>query len=98
MAPPSIPASDIYKEAKILQITPASTNPKLTDDAAAKGNTRRLASLGPPLKGLEIRVVDDDGHVPVFLAAQLDAIAAVGADLQPPRVRQRREDRARPRG
>ena len=35
----SIPASDIYKEGKILQITPASTNPKLTDDAAAKGNT-----------------------------------------------------------
>ena len=31
----SIPASDIYKEGKILQITPASTNPKLTDDAAA---------------------------------------------------------------
>jgi fatty-acyl-CoA synthase len=30
---------------------------------ATKGNTRRLASLGPPLKGLEIRVVDDDGHV-----------------------------------
>ena len=26
----SIPASDIYKEGKILQITPASTNPKLT--------------------------------------------------------------------
>src|SRR5262249_102119 len=35
----SIPASDIYKEAKILQITPASTNIKLTDDAATKGNT-----------------------------------------------------------
>ena len=32
----SIPASDIYKEAKILQITPASTNIKLTDDAFTK--------------------------------------------------------------
>jgi branched-chain amino acid transport system substrate-binding protein len=33
----SIPASGVYQEAGILQITPASTNPKLTDDAAAKG-------------------------------------------------------------
>jgi branched-chain amino acid transport system substrate-binding protein len=33
----SIPASAVYQEANILQITPASTNPKLTDDAAAKG-------------------------------------------------------------
>lgn len=32
----SIPALDVYHEANILQITPASTNPKLTDDAAAK--------------------------------------------------------------
>jgi len=32
----SIPASEVYSEAGILQITPASTNPKLTDDAAAK--------------------------------------------------------------
>ena len=42
----SIPASDIYKEAKILQITPASTNPKLTDDAAAKGNTTVFRTCG----------------------------------------------------
>src|SRR3546814_19360881 len=27
----SIPASDVYKEENILQITPASTNPKYTD-------------------------------------------------------------------
>jgi branched-chain amino acid transport system substrate-binding protein len=33
----SIPASEVYSEAGILQITPASTNPKLTDEAAAKG-------------------------------------------------------------
>jgi branched-chain amino acid transport system substrate-binding protein len=33
----SIPASAVYQEAGVLQITPASTNPKLTDDAAAKG-------------------------------------------------------------
>jgi branched-chain amino acid transport system substrate-binding protein len=42
----SIPASDIYKEAKILQITPASTNPKLTDDAIAKGNTTVFRTCG----------------------------------------------------
>jgi branched-chain amino acid transport system substrate-binding protein len=33
----SIPASSVYHEAGILQITPASTNPALTDDAARKG-------------------------------------------------------------
>jgi branched-chain amino acid transport system substrate-binding protein len=33
----SIPASSVYNEAGILQITPASTNPALTDDAAKKG-------------------------------------------------------------
>jgi fatty-acyl-CoA synthase len=30
---------------------------------ATKGNTRRLASLGPLLEGLEARVVDEDGNV-----------------------------------
>lgn len=33
----SIPASAVYADAGILQISPASTNPKFTDDAAAKG-------------------------------------------------------------
>lgn len=33
----SIPASAVYHENNILQITPASTNPALTDDAAKKG-------------------------------------------------------------
>ncbi len=33
----SIPASAVYAEEDILQITPASTNPALTEDAAAKG-------------------------------------------------------------
>ncbi len=42
----SIPASDIYKEGKILQITPASTNVKLTDDAFAKGNTTVFRTCG----------------------------------------------------
>jgi fatty-acyl-CoA synthase len=30
---------------------------------AAKGNTRRLASLGPLLTGIEARIIDDDGAV-----------------------------------
>jgi fatty-acyl-CoA synthase len=30
---------------------------------ATHGNTRRLASLGPLLEGLEIRIVDEDGNV-----------------------------------
>ncbi len=42
----SIPASDIYREGKILQITPASTNPKLTDDALTKGNTTVFRTCG----------------------------------------------------
>src|SRR5476651_1071967 len=42
----SIPASDIYKEGKILQITPASTNPALTDGAFAKGNTTVFRTVG----------------------------------------------------
>jgi len=42
----SIPASDIYKEGKILQITPASTNPALTDAAFAKGNTTVFRTCG----------------------------------------------------
>lgn len=42
----SIPASKIYKEGKILQITPASTNPKLTEDAAAEGNTTVFRTCG----------------------------------------------------
>jgi branched-chain amino acid transport system substrate-binding protein len=33
----SIPASAVYNEARVLQVTPASTNTALTDDAAKKG-------------------------------------------------------------
>ncbi len=42
----SIPASDIYKESKILQITPASTNIRLTDEAFTKGNTTVFRTCG----------------------------------------------------
>jgi branched-chain amino acid transport system substrate-binding protein len=51
----SIPASDIYKEAKILQMTPASTNPALTDDAFKKGNTTVFRTCGrDDIQGLTV--------------------------------------------
>lgn len=42
----SIPASAVYQENNILQITPASTNPRLTDEAKAKGWTTVLRTCG----------------------------------------------------
>jgi branched-chain amino acid transport system substrate-binding protein len=42
----SIPASEVYQENGILQITPASTNPRLTDEAAAKGWTTVFRTCG----------------------------------------------------
>ena len=42
----SIPASKIYKEGKLLQITPASTNPKLTEEAATEGNRTVFRTCG----------------------------------------------------
>ena len=42
----SIPASAVYSEAGVLQMTPASTNPALTDDAAKKGWNNVFRSCG----------------------------------------------------
>ena len=42
----SIPAFAVYNEAGILQMTPASTNPALTDDAAKKGWDNVFRSCG----------------------------------------------------
>lgn len=42
----SIPASAVYAENNILQITPASTNPRLTDEAKAKGWTNVFRTCG----------------------------------------------------
>jgi branched-chain amino acid transport system substrate-binding protein len=42
----SIPASAVYNEAGVLQITPASTNPALTDDAAKKGWNNLFRTCG----------------------------------------------------
>jgi branched-chain amino acid transport system substrate-binding protein len=65
----SIPASDVYEEAGIIQITPASTNPKFTDNG--KWNTFRTcgrddqqgavagAYLADKFKGKKVAVVHD---------------------------------------
>jgi branched-chain amino acid transport system substrate-binding protein len=42
----SIPASAVYNEAGVLQMTPASTNPALTDEAAKKGWNNVFRSCG----------------------------------------------------
>ena len=69
----SIQASTVYAQASILQITPASTDPKLTDDAASKGwtNVFNIAGrvdaqgaiagdyLATKYKGKKIAVIDD---------------------------------------
>src|ERR1700747_3432053 len=69
----SIPASAVYNEAGILQMTPASTNPALTDDAAKKGWDNVFRSCGrddvqggvagkflaEPFKGKNVAIVHD---------------------------------------
>lgn len=69
----SIPASAIYNEAGILQVTPGSTNPALTEDAAKKGwnNIYRTcgrddqqgkvagAYLAQHYKGKKVAIIDD---------------------------------------
>ncbi len=42
----SIPASSVYNEEGILQMSPASTNPKFTEDAAAKGWKNIFRNVG----------------------------------------------------
>ena len=69
----SIPASAVYADAGILEISPASTNPVYTDDAAQKGwiNVFRVcgrdddqgkvagAYIASHLKGKKVAIVDD---------------------------------------
>jgi len=43
----SIPASSIYADAHIIQITPASTNPRLTNDGSARGWTTLFRVVNP---------------------------------------------------
>src|SRR5260370_41890228 len=42
----SIPASAVYNEAGVLQMTPAPTNPALTDDAAKEGGDNAFRACG----------------------------------------------------
>src|SRR5215469_9223053 len=69
----SIPASSVYHDEGILQMTPASTNPKLTEDAAAKGwdtvfrtcgrddqqGSYAGAWIAEHFKGKNIAIIDD---------------------------------------
>jgi branched-chain amino acid transport system substrate-binding protein len=88
----SIPASAVYNDAGILQISPGSTNPKLTDDAAAKGwdNVYRVcgrddqqgAIAGKYLidhyKGKPIAVIDDKSAYGKGLADETTAVMNKG--------------------
>lgn len=69
----SIPASAVYADAGILEISPASTNPAYTDDAASKGwiNVFRVcgrdddqgkvagAYIAAHFKGKQVAIIDD---------------------------------------
>jgi len=80
----SIPASAVYAENGILQISPASTNPALTDDAAKKGwnnvfrvcgrddSQGRIAGeyIVSRFKGLNVAVIDDKSAYGKRLADQ----------------------------
>ena len=54
----SIPASGVYAEEGILQITPASTNPKFTEDRSAEATSRSapaavtISRAPSPVRGL----------------------------------------------
>jgi branched-chain amino acid transport system substrate-binding protein len=80
----SIPASAVYNEAGILQITPASTNPALTEDAAKKGWTNVYRTCGRDdvqggvagkylvdhYKGKSIAIIDDKSAYGKGLASE----------------------------
>jgi branched-chain amino acid transport system substrate-binding protein len=77
----SIPASAIYNENGILQITPASTNPKLTDDAAAKGWTNVFRTCGRDDKQGVVAGDYIAGHYTGKVIAVLDDKSAYGKGL-----------------
>jgi len=89
----SIPASAVYADSRILQITPASTNPALTDDAAKKGwnNVFRVCGrddsqgrvagdyIAARFKGQPVAVIDDKSTYGKGLADEtIKAMAARG--------------------
>jgi len=89
----SIPASAVYADSNVLQITPASTNPALTDDAAKKGwinvfrvcgrddSQGRIAGnyIASRFKGQPVAVIDDKSTYGKGLADEtIKAMAARG--------------------
>jgi branched-chain amino acid transport system substrate-binding protein len=89
----SIPASAVYHEEGILQITPASTNPKFTEDAAAAGWSTVFRTCGRDdqqgdfagawiaehFKGKNVAIVDDKSAYGQGLAMLTrDALHAAG--------------------
>jgi len=89
----SIPASAVYADSNVLQITPASTNPALTDDAAKKGwinvfrvcgrddSQGRIAGnyIASRFKGKPVAVIDDKSTYGKGLADEtIKAMQAAG--------------------
>src|SRR5262249_21325851 len=84
----SISASAVYAEEGILQITPASASPALTDEAAAKGWTNVFRTCGRDdaqgvsagqflaqrYKGRSVAIVHDDTPYGVGLAARVQSV------------------------
>jgi len=82
----SIPASAVYHEENIIQITPASTNPKFTEDAAANGwkNVFRTCGrddvqgvtagnyLAEHYKGKKVAILDDKSPYGAGLARETE--------------------------
>ncbi len=88
----SIPASKVYAEAGILQITPASTNPKFTDEGdwnvarvCGRDDAQGLVAgnfLAKKYAGKKIAIVDDKSAYGKGLADATNA-AATAAGLKP---------------
>lgn len=92
----SIPASEVYAEKEVLQITPASTRPALTEEAAAKGITTLLRTVGrddniadfagmwiaDAYRGKNIAVIGDKTSYEMGIASQAKvAIEATGSKV-----------------
>jgi branched-chain amino acid transport system substrate-binding protein len=77
----SIPASTVYNEAGILQITPASTNPALTEEAARKGWDNVFRTCGRDDKQGVVAGAYIAAHYQGKVIAVLDDKSAYGKGL-----------------